>query len=198
MKMKITLLVVGLVAAFALALSPPPPVAEGQTPDGETPAEEDVCTAAGLTGAAWGLCNAYCEAMDCDGDPQASPEACAKVKANFDKKTGGKIALPCELVECTGKPPGLVLSGVDWAGTGALEKASIACATEAAARGCGESEDEALKACISILDSEHGGSEFCTACIRDGYEPCSTCGGDMEKFFYDTLSCKFIVQECTP
>jgi len=33
MKMKITLLVVGLVAAFALALAPPPPAAEGQTPD---------------------------------------------------------------------------------------------------------------------------------------------------------------------
>jgi hypothetical protein len=33
MKMKITLLVAGLVAAFALALSPPPPAAEGQILD---------------------------------------------------------------------------------------------------------------------------------------------------------------------
>lgn len=33
MKMKITLLVAGLVAAVALVLSPPPPAAEGQTPD---------------------------------------------------------------------------------------------------------------------------------------------------------------------
>lgn len=54
-----------------------------QTPDGETPADEDVCD--GLTGAAWGLCNAYCEAMDCDGVPQASDAACNRVADNFDK-----------------------------------------------------------------------------------------------------------------
>ena len=40
------------------------------TPDGKTPAEETVCE--GLSGAAFGLCNAYCEAMDCDGEPKAS------------------------------------------------------------------------------------------------------------------------------
>ncbi len=45
-----------------------------QTPDGETPAEEVVC--ADETGAAKGLCNAYCEAMDCDSaDAEASSKA---------------------------------------------------------------------------------------------------------------------------
>ncbi len=29
---------------------------------------QDVRGGAGLTGATWGLCKAYCEVMDCDGD----------------------------------------------------------------------------------------------------------------------------------
>jgi len=58
-----------------------------KTPDGETPAVEDVCD--GEVGAAYGLCNAYCEAMDCDSDyPNASDKACARVEANYEKKTG--------------------------------------------------------------------------------------------------------------
>ena len=84
-----------------------------QTPDGQTPAEETVCDP--LSGAAFGLCNAYCEAMDCelldDGDPEtspsASPKACYRVKNNFIKVTGevppcdcppdnGQLGCPCE------------------------------------------------------------------------------------------------------
>ncbi len=60
--------------------------AYSQTPDEMTPAEETVCD--GFEGAAYGLCNAYCEAMDCDSkEPQASDTACEKVFANFMKKT---------------------------------------------------------------------------------------------------------------
>lgn len=45
-----------------------------KTPDGETPAEEEVCAEED------GLCNAYCEAMDCDSKyPQASKTACTRV-----------------------------------------------------------------------------------------------------------------------
>ena len=56
--------------------------ATASTADGLTPAEETVCDGAGLTGALWGLCNAYCEAMDCDsGAPKASLEACRKTAA---------------------------------------------------------------------------------------------------------------------
>ena len=91
-----------------------------QTPDGETPAVEDVCDVDGLTGAAWGLCNAYCEAMDCDEEPQASDAACNKVLESFRDETDGndppclEEVCPCwtleELMEetnlrCNEEPP---------------------------------------------------------------------------------------------
>jgi len=64
------------------------------TPDGEPPAIESVCD--GQSGAAFGLCNAYCEAMDCDSaDAEASAEACEKVRDSFETLTGEE--LPCEL-----------------------------------------------------------------------------------------------------
>jgi len=69
-----------------------------QTPDGETPAEETVCD--NETGAAFGLCNAYCEAMDCESDdPQASEAACGKVRDKFMQITGRD--LPCEAPPAT-------------------------------------------------------------------------------------------------
>ena len=60
----------------------------------QTPAAEDACD--GLYGAAYGLCNAYCEAMDCDSvtAPQASANACVKVFDRFAQITGD--VLPCE------------------------------------------------------------------------------------------------------
>ena len=65
-----------------------------QTADGETPAVEDVCD--GLSGRAYGLCNAYCEAMDCESaDPQASDEACDKVLGNLMALTGEEP--PCAI-----------------------------------------------------------------------------------------------------
>jgi len=55
-----------------------------KTPDGFPPSEEDICDA--FSGAAFGLCNAYCEAMDCDSEnPHASERACNKVLENFYK-----------------------------------------------------------------------------------------------------------------
>ena len=48
----------------------------GGTPDGLTPAAEDICTKWGFSGSVKGLCNAYCEAMDCDSeDANASSDA---------------------------------------------------------------------------------------------------------------------------
>ena len=63
-----------------------------KTPDGQTPSQETVCD--NETGAAYGLCTAYCEAMDC-GDPnqRASNQGCEAVRRNFEKKTGRP--LPC-------------------------------------------------------------------------------------------------------
>jgi hypothetical protein len=63
------------------------------SPHGETPAEETVCD--NETGAAFGLCNAYCEAMDCETDePNASATACSRVRGKFQQITGRD--LPCE------------------------------------------------------------------------------------------------------
>lgn len=49
----------------------------------------------GETGRAFGLCNAYCEAMDCDWDLNAPEKACSRVKSNYQKLTGEE-ELPCE------------------------------------------------------------------------------------------------------
>lgn len=66
-----------------------------KTPDGKTPAQETICD--NEQGAAFGLCNAYCEAMDCtDPNQRASDTGCAAVKANYERKTGRPF-LPCEV-----------------------------------------------------------------------------------------------------
>ena len=55
--------------------------------------EEDVC--GDYTDDAWGLCNAFCTAMDCEGDARnASLQACGRVAENFMRATEGK-SLPC-------------------------------------------------------------------------------------------------------
>lgn len=87
-----------LLALVAAAL----PMA-AKTPDGQPPSVETVCD--NETGAAFGLCNAYCEAMDCDSpNHHASDQACASVRRNFEKKTGRPI--PCEVTcPCFGLLP---------------------------------------------------------------------------------------------
>jgi hypothetical protein len=71
--------------------------AAAKTPDGSPPSQETVCD--GQTGAAYGLCTAFCEAMDCDSDaPQASQNACDKVGAKFLTITGQ--APPCAVPAC--------------------------------------------------------------------------------------------------
>jgi hypothetical protein len=63
----------------------------------QPPAEESVCDS--LSGAAFGLCNAYCEAMDCDSEaPNANETACLKVLSDFTKHSDGLI--PCGRVTC--------------------------------------------------------------------------------------------------
>ena len=65
-----------------------------KTPDGETPAEETVCDE--VSNSLFGLCNAYCEAMDCDYEsPNASEKACEAALSNYMKKSGGEPP-PCE------------------------------------------------------------------------------------------------------
>jgi hypothetical protein len=66
--------------------------ASAKTPDGKTPATETVCD--NETGSAFGLCNAYCEALDCsDPNQRASKQACITIKGNFERMTGRP--LPC-------------------------------------------------------------------------------------------------------
>lgn len=77
-------------------------IAVAQTPDGLPPARETICD--NETGAAYGLCNAYCEAMDCDsGSPEASSVACDKVRTKFQNVSGYDVTceLPCP---CTSIP----------------------------------------------------------------------------------------------
>lgn len=63
------------------------------TPDEQPPAEEHVCDPnAALRGAAWGLCVAYCEANDCETQPDKN--ACLKILANFIKITD-EDRIPC-------------------------------------------------------------------------------------------------------
>ncbi len=66
--------------------------------EGQALANDDPC--AGEVGAAYGLCNAYCEAMDCDSNfPTASQQACDRVKANYQKKINditNSVPVPCE------------------------------------------------------------------------------------------------------
>ena len=63
------------------------------TPDEMPPAEEQVCEEAGVLGAAFGLCVAFCEANDCDLAPDT--EACERLRANYAKITG-ELSFPCE------------------------------------------------------------------------------------------------------
>jgi hypothetical protein len=56
------------------------------------------CEAAGLAPGAFGLCHAYCEALDCDGPyPHGSERACSTLERNFARRTNG-APLPCEPV----------------------------------------------------------------------------------------------------
>ena len=76
---------------------------KGRPPDGDTPATEQVCV--GYDGVAYGLCNSYCEARDCDDDPDRS--GCAVVKDKFLELTG-EDNLPCDAPVCAvlGEPCG--------------------------------------------------------------------------------------------
>lgn len=95
--MKKILLSLSLAWSLSLLLLPGyGQMAAAKTPDGEPPAEETVCD--GETGAAFGLCNAFCEAMDCDAaNPQASGQACERVEDRFAQVTG---RIPPCLISC--------------------------------------------------------------------------------------------------
>ena len=70
------------------------PESERGTPDGLPPSAETVCD--GLEGVQFGLCNAYCEAMDCDSpSPNANAQACSRVREKFLDAGGDFSRLNC-------------------------------------------------------------------------------------------------------
>jgi hypothetical protein len=94
-----------LTIGLALVLAP---ASVAQTADGVTPAVEDICTKWGFTGKINGLCNAYCEAMDCDAaEPQASEQACTRVLGKIEAALGETPFPTCEDVDDDGVPNGL-------------------------------------------------------------------------------------------
>jgi len=97
----------GACLTFGLALALPL-AALAQTADEVTPAEEDICSKWGFTGKINGLCNAYCEAMDCDSaEPQASEQACTRVLGKIEAALGETPFPTCEDVDDDGVPNGL-------------------------------------------------------------------------------------------
>jgi len=103
-----------------------------QTPDGMPPSLETVCDTE--TGAAFGWCNAYCEAMDCElandndplTEPHASANACSKVRTKFQQSTGRDM--PCEL-SCPCNDPDVASYFYDFV-HGASSLNPVACFTE--------------------------------------------------------------------
>jgi hypothetical protein len=92
-------------------------------------AGEDVCQDAGLTGKGFGLCTAYCEAMDCDSEsPNANVTACGEVQSKF-LETTGLGEMPCGTG--TGEPPVSELAcpcdfGLDtWLASGELDSLNL-------------------------------------------------------------------------
>jgi hypothetical protein len=91
-------------------------------------ADSTICD--GTAGAAYGLCTAYCEAMDCESDnPQASEIACERVYSNYSKITGG--VPPCAVTEMI-----VFVTSTSYDGLlGGLYGADLKCQTQAVAAG---------------------------------------------------------------
>lgn len=83
-----------------IALAAVSGAAVAQTPDGLPPANEGVCDPLiGLTPGLFGLCNAYCEAQDCDFVAAHSAQCLApnpRILANYQRKQRpGDPDMPC-------------------------------------------------------------------------------------------------------
>jgi hypothetical protein len=71
---------------------------------GEPGVNSDVCNDEWLSGKSKGVCNAYCEAMDCDSaEPNASESACQSQLERFVELTG--VEPPCNT---QGPPPAII------------------------------------------------------------------------------------------
>lgn len=86
------------VASFVIGLAfvALPGSGSAQTPDGATPAEEQVCS--DLTGVQFGLCNAICEAQDCPAN-SGDGVSCTKLLTNWAKHSPF-FEPPCYVNKC--------------------------------------------------------------------------------------------------
>lgn len=81
--------------------------------DGLPPSEESVCDVLNLDGVTpglFGLCNAYCEAKDCDAYPEGEePRSCNRLLANYERRASNSDpVMPClqqEQTVCPCWPP---------------------------------------------------------------------------------------------
>lgn len=135
---------IGVVAVFAIATAGS--VSWAQTADGLTPAEETTCD--GLPKAEFGLCNAYCEAIDCDTREQPL-KACESLRDNYFELTGFS-AFPCD-VTCP-ELPDPTCSGNGVIGTGG-------------------------DGCDVCLCYENWSGPDCATCDA-GFDECGVCGGN--------------------
>ncbi len=115
MKLRVNRIIpAALIAAFAMVAGSAA-YAQG-TPDGETPANEDVCDELiESTPGLYGLCVAFCEAQDCEAtfdpdsgevtfDPDCKPSS-AKLLANYNKRMApDDPSMPCVNVVLGGCP----------------------------------------------------------------------------------------------
>jgi len=85
--MKKSMVVLGALLSSGIVVG----TVSAQTLDGRTPAVEQVC--GDVKGTANGICLAYCEAQDCDMQPNKN--SCAQLRINYAKHTGSPI-FPCD------------------------------------------------------------------------------------------------------
>jgi len=186
-----------LIAACVLALvAALAGTALTKTPDTKPPSTETACV--GLFGAARGLCNAYCQAQDCDVHERPS---CAQLRKQFQKQTGSS-QFPCDRVACGQSAPAcdgdcptgfVCASGVENGGSeGGSEGGGDSVSLCTCAVPCGDTQaPQCAGGCplgtICSSGPEGGGSEggseggpetgTCSCLVPCGHATAPTCAG---------------------
>lgn len=69
-----------------------------------------ICSDSGLTGVELGLCQSYCDALDCTAPENTGSAECESVKSQFLAATGS--SLPCEQKRCELLDPALLFERI--------------------------------------------------------------------------------------